>query len=91
MRFTRRKIEGGVEALREYDYTNFLKPNSQSRNLNIYGSDPKIILGYIHNDAKRFHTFVANGLSQLNDLSDISQSNYVRTEKNPVDIASRGV
>ena len=31
------KIEGGVGALRESDVTNFLKPNGQSRNLNIYG------------------------------------------------------
>ena len=30
------KIEGGVGALRESDVTKFLKPNSQSRNLNIY-------------------------------------------------------
>ena len=33
---TRCKIEGGVGALRESDDTNFLKPNGQSRNLNIY-------------------------------------------------------
>ena len=32
----RRKIEGGVGALRESDDTNFLNPNGQSRNLNIY-------------------------------------------------------
>ena len=31
------KIEGGVGALREPDVTNFMKPNGQSRNLNIYG------------------------------------------------------
>ena len=54
-------------------------------------SDSKIVLGYIHNDAKRFHTFVANRLSQIHDVSDISQWNYVRTDKNPADIASRGV
>ena len=36
MCYTRRKIEGGVGALRESDDTNFLKPNGQSRNLNIY-------------------------------------------------------
>ena len=36
MCYTRRKIEGGVEALREYDDTKVLKPNGQSRNLNIY-------------------------------------------------------
>ena len=32
----RRKIEGGVGALRESDDTNILKPNGRSRNLNIY-------------------------------------------------------
>ena len=40
MSYTRRKIEGGVGALRESDDTKFLKPNGQSRNLNIYGSAP---------------------------------------------------
>ena len=37
MCYTRRKIEGGVGALRESDDTKFLKPNGQSRNLNVYG------------------------------------------------------
>ena len=36
MCYTRRKIEGGVDALRESDDTNFLKPYGQSRNLNVY-------------------------------------------------------
>ena len=39
MCYTRRKIQGGVGALRESDDTNFLKPNGQSRNLNVYGKD----------------------------------------------------
>ena len=37
MCYTRRKIQGGVGALRESDDTNFLEPNGQSRNLNVYG------------------------------------------------------
>ena len=36
MRYTQRNILGGVGALRESDDTNFMKPNGQSRNLNIY-------------------------------------------------------
>ena len=36
MRYTQRKIEGGVGALQESDDTKFLKPNGQSRNLHIY-------------------------------------------------------
>ena len=37
MCYTQRKIEGRVSALREPDDTKFLKPNGQSRILNIYG------------------------------------------------------
>ena len=36
MCYARRKIEGGVGALRWSDDTNFLKFNGQSRNLNVY-------------------------------------------------------
>ena len=39
MCYTRRKIEGGVGALRESYDANLLKPNGQSRNLHIYGLD----------------------------------------------------
>ena len=38
MCYTRRKIEGGVGALRESYDANLLKPNGQSRNLHIYGT-----------------------------------------------------
>ena len=37
MCYTQRKIQGGVGALRESNDTNFLNPNGQSRNLNVYG------------------------------------------------------
>ena len=36
MCYTRRKIEGGIDALREADGANFLKPDGQSRNLHVY-------------------------------------------------------
>ena len=39
MCYTRRKIQGGVGALREFDDTNFLNPNGQSRNLDVYVSN----------------------------------------------------
>ena len=42
MCYTLRKIEGGVGALQESDHTNFLKPNVQSSNLNIYDCLPPI-------------------------------------------------
>ena len=43
MPYSWRKIEGGVGALRESDDTSFLKPNGQSRNLNIYGSTRRVL------------------------------------------------
>ena len=47
------QIEGGVEALREYDDTNFLKPNGQSRNLNIYDNNCEVhLLTYASNPFK---------------------------------------
>ena len=47
MHYTQRKVEGGVGSLRESDDTDFLKPNGQSRNLNIYDSSPfLLVLGY---------------------------------------------
>ena len=42
MCYTQRKIEGGDGALRESDDTNFLRPNGQSRNLNIYDKSIKV-------------------------------------------------
>ena len=39
MYYTRRKIEGGVGAQGESDNTNFLKPNGQSRDHNIYDNN----------------------------------------------------
>ena len=37
MCYTGRKLQGGVGAQRESGDINFLKPNDQSRNLNVYG------------------------------------------------------
>ena len=48
MCYTRRKIEGGVGALRESDDTNFLKPNGQSRNLNVYATQTWFNYVYTH-------------------------------------------
>ena len=54
-------------------------------------SDSKIVLGYLNNDERRFHTYVSNRLSQIHDISDKSQWHYVNTKLNPADLASRGI
>jgi hypothetical protein len=55
-----------------------------------YYTDSRVVLGYISNDTKRFHTFVANRIQEIRDVSEPSQWFYVNTRENTADIASRG-
>ena len=55
-----------------------------------FWTDSKIVLGYIANNARRFHVFVANRVQQIRDHTDPSQWRYVGTRENPADLASRG-
>lgn len=56
-----------------------------------FWTDSTIVLGYITNEAKRFHVFVANRVGQIRQLSEPWQWSHVTTDQNPADIASRGV
>ncbi|KAK6167132.1 hypothetical protein SNE40_021230 [Patella caerulea] len=66
----------------ELDYENVIES---------YWTDSKVVLCYINNDARRFHTFVANRISQIRDSTQPNQWHYVKSSENPADIASRGV
>ena len=55
-----------------------------------FWTDSKVVLGYINNDARRFHTFVANRVQKIRHASDPKQWFYVPTDENPADYASRG-
>ena len=57
----------------------------------VFWTDSKVVLGYIANNSKRFHIFVANRVQQIQDLTSIKQWRYVNTESNPADDASRGL
>ena len=57
----------------------------------IYWTDSKVVLGYIFNNVRRFHVFVANRVQQIRDLISVEQWKYVPTEFNPADVASRGL
>ena len=52
--------------------------------------DSRIVLGYIANEARKFHIYVANRVHEIHRYSEPSQWNYVTTKDNPADIASRG-
>ena len=69
-----------------------LKSELQFDNITEYfWTDSKVVLGYIANDARRFHVFVANRVQQIRDSTEIGQWNYVQTADNPADCASRGL
>ena len=55
-----------------------------------FWTDSKVVIGYISNDARRFHVFVANRVQQIRDHTSPSQWKYVETDLNPADDASRG-
>lgn len=55
-----------------------------------FWTDSKITLGYINNDSKKFHVFVANRVEQIRQISHPEDWNYIPSEQNPADLASRG-
>ncbi len=57
----------------------------------VFWTDSQVVLGYINNDARRFHIFVANRVQLIRNNSDPSQWHYVDTAENPADHASRGL
>ncbi|KAL7842113.1 hypothetical protein SRHO_G00238020 [Serrasalmus rhombeus] len=56
-----------------------------------FWTDSKVVLGYIRNEARRFHTFVANRVQKIHLGSHPQQWRYVASNENPADHASRGL
>lgn len=53
--------------------------------------DSKVVLGYIYNENRRFYVYVHNRVQRIRQSSKADQWNYVSTEHNPADCASRSV
>ncbi|XP_049323404.1 uncharacterized protein LOC125782685 [Astyanax mexicanus] len=56
-----------------------------------FWTDSTSVLKYIKNEEKRFRTFVANRVSTIREITDITQWRYIHTTQNPADDASRGL
>ena len=70
----------------------FLKSELKYQDIKEYFySDSKVVLGYISNNSKRFHVYVANRVQQIRNYTDPEQWFHIDSESNPADIASRGV
>ncbi|KAK3746502.1 hypothetical protein QZH41_001765 [Actinostola sp. cb2023] len=57
----------------------------------VFWTDSQVVLAYLNNDARRFHTYVANRVQQIRDRTKPEQWKYVESENNPADDASRGL
>ena len=57
----------------------------------VFWTDSKVVQAYIHNDARRFHTFVANRVQQIRERTNPEQRKYVEGKSNPAEDASRGL
>lgn len=55
-----------------------------------FWTDSRVVLGYINNDARRFHVFVANRVQRIKQSTHPDQWNYIASEDNPADHSSRG-
>ena len=56
-----------------------------------FWTNSKVVQAYIHNDARRFHTFVVNRVQQIREHTVPEQWKYIEGKKNPADEASRGL
>ena len=57
----------------------------------MFWTDSRVVLGYIANESRRFHIFVANRVQQIQEATDFHQWNYIESKQNPADLASRGI
>ena len=57
----------------------------------IFWSDSKTVLQYTANESRRFHTFMADRVSEIHDTTDPTQWKYVPGHCNPADYCTRGL
>ena len=62
-----------------------------SINGSVFWTDSTSVLRYIENKDKRFHMFVSNRLTMIDDGSTPDRWRYVDSKRNPSDAASRGL
>ena len=85
----RLKLQSAVISIK---VSNFLSEELHYENItHIYYSNSRIVLGYIYNDAKKFHIFVANRVQVIRESSSPSDWRHVSSLDNPADVASKNI
>ncbi|XP_069114456.1 uncharacterized protein [Argopecten irradians] len=52
-------------------------------------TDSRVVLGYIYNRTKRFHTYVSNRVHRIHQETSPEEWSHVPTDQNPADIGTR--
>ena len=55
-----------------------------------FWTDSQVALAFIHNDTRRFKTFVANNVARIRDTTSPGQWHHICGDNNPADVLSRG-
>ncbi|XP_068749219.1 uncharacterized protein [Montipora capricornis] len=58
--------------------------------IEVFYTNSSVVLSYIRNEARRFHTYVENRVQHIHDRSNPQQWHHVASPNDPADIASRG-
>lgn len=70
----------------------FVKTHLQIKpTVEIFWTDSQIVIAYLRNVERRFHTFVAHRVNEILTHSTVDQWLHVETDQNPADHASRGL
>ena len=72
-------------------YTLFTKELEIEELTEYFWTDSEVVLGYIANDSRAFKASVANRVQAIQEYSSANQWNYIPSEDNPADDASRGM
>lgn len=85
----RLELSSAVTSVRNADV---IKQELEIENLQeFYWTDSQVVLAYINNAAKRFHTFVVNRIQQIRQSTSPDQWQHLISESNLADHASRGL
>ena len=84
----RLELQGAVLGVRLADFVRkeLDYPLSKVR----YWTDSKVVLQFLNNESRRFHTFVANRVSEIQEMTRKEEWRYVPSDCNLADICSRG-
>lgn len=65
--------------------------NSLTLNESYFWTDSTIVLSWLASEPQTWQTFIANRVSEIQQLTNVNKWYHVRTHDNPADIISRGI